>query len=393
MNGLRDRGIAIVGYAGTKLARRSGKTVLQLAGEVLQTLLERTGIERERIDGLATTMAWSEAGNAFYSSSLAEGLGLSLTWSQVTDIGGASPVGNVARAAAAIDAGLCEMVLCLGADAVTTQDFGRQTWYRTEFLEPAGYSGPLVEFALLSSAYAARHGSPDDALAKLAVAQRNGALLNDHACDVLRKPLTEEGYLGSRVVSHPLRILDCVMRCDGANAVLVTSTKLARSLGLKKMVHPIAYRERVNFDPQQREDDITLSGFSEVGPRVLADAGMTPADVRMFHPYDDFLIVVPMKLEHIGFCPPGEGAQFILDHDIACTGDFPINTGGGQISAGQPGLAGGGVNLVEAVQQLFGEAGARQVPNAANALVTGMGGVQYARNWANSCALVLEPGR
>ena len=156
MNGLRDRGIAIVGYADTKLARRSGKTVLQLAGEVLQTLLERTGIERERIDGLATTMAWSEAGNAFYTSSLAEGLGLSLTWSQVTDIGGASPVGNVARAAAAIDAGLCEMVLCLGADAVTTQDFGRQTWYRTEYLEPAGYSGPLVEFALLSSAYAGR---------------------------------------------------------------------------------------------------------------------------------------------------------------------------------------------------------------------------------------------
>ncbi|HEX4328606.1 MAG TPA: thiolase family protein [Burkholderiales bacterium] len=392
MNWLRQRDIAIIGYAETKLTRRSGRSVLELAGEVLRSLTERTGIEAERIDGLATTQAWSEAGNPFYTSSLAEGLGLSLTWSQVTDIGGASPVGNVARAAAAIRAGMCEMVLCLNADAVSTQDFGRQTWYRTEFLEPAGFSGPLVEFAMLTNAYAHRYGSPDAALAKLAVTQRQGALNNELACEVLRRPLSEQDYLDSKFVSRPLRLLDCVMRCDGANGVLVTSTRLARELGAKKMVHPIAYRERVNFDARQTVEDITLSGFSEVGPKVLADAGMRARDVRMFHPYDDFLIVMPMKLEHIGFCGPGEGAHFILEHDIGPTGDLPINTGGGQISAGQPGLAGGGVNLVEAVRQLFGEAGSRQVPDARNALVTGMGGVQYVRNWANSCAMILEPG-
>jgi len=357
---------------------------------VLADLLAKTGIERERIDGFATTMSWSEAGNAFWSSSLAEGLGLSLTWSQVTDLGGASPVGNVGRAAAAIHAGLCDMVLCLGVDAVTTRDNGRQTWYRTEFLEPAGYSGPLVEFAMLSSAYADRYGLPEAALAKLALTQRNGALLNPHACDSLRKPITADDYLKSRVVSHPLRMLDCCMRCDGANAVLVTSTATAHRLGVKKRVHPIAYRERVNFDPQQKADEIWLSGFSEIGPAALADAGLRQSDIRMLHPYDDFLIATVFKLEQLGFCPPGAGGSFILEHDIGPNGDLPINTGGGQISAGQPGLAGGGVNLVEAVQQMFGEAGARQVPNPVNAMVTGMGGIQYARNWANSCVLILE---
>lgn len=392
MDWLRSKDIAIIGYAETKLTRRGGLSALELAGKVLRDLTQRTGIEAERIDGLATCLAWSEEGNPFYTSSLAEGLGLSLTWSQVTDIGGASPVGNVARAAAAIHAGLCEMVLCLNVDAVSTQDLGRQTWYRTEFLEPAGFSGPLVEFAMLTGAYAQRYGNPDAALAKLAVTQRKGALANELACEVLRKPLTEADYLASKYVSRPLRLLDCVMRCDGGNGVLVTSTKIARELGAKKYVHPIAYRERVNYDPRQAQDDITLSGFCEVGPRVLRDAGMQASDVRMFHPYDDFLIVVPMKLEHIGFCGPGEGAQFILDHDIGPKGDLPINTGGGQISAGQPGLAGGGVNLMEAVRQLFSEAGSRQVPDARNALVTGMGGVQYVRNWANSCAMVLEPG-
>src|SRR6185369_17795845 len=126
MNSLRERGISIIGHASTKLVRRGGRTVAELAAEVLQALVQRTGVERERIDGLATTMAWSEAGNPFWSGSLAEDLGLGLTWSQATDLGGASPVANIARAAAAIQAGMCEMVFCLGVDAVTTQDFGRQ---------------------------------------------------------------------------------------------------------------------------------------------------------------------------------------------------------------------------------------------------------------------------
>jgi acetyl-CoA acetyltransferase len=392
MNSLAERGISIVGYASTRLERKSGKTVSELAGEVMQQLLRRTGVERERIDGFATTLSWSEAGNPFWSSSLAEGLGLSLRWAQSTDLGGASPVASVARAAAAILTGQCEMVFCLGVDAVSTQDHGRQTWYRTEFLEPAGYSGPLVEFALLSSAYAARHGYPEEALAKLAVAQRNGALLNDNACEVLRKPLTAEQYLKSKVVAHPLRVLDCVMRCDGANGVLVTSTKLARELGLAKRVHPIAYGERVNFDPAQSVQDMTLSGMSAIAPELFRAAGMKPAEIRMFHPYDDFLIIVLLQLEQLGFCAPGAAGRFILEHDIGPGGSLPINTGGGQVSAGQPGLAGGGVNLVEAVQQLFGEAGERQVKGAGNALVTGTGGVQYARNWANNSALILERG-
>jgi acetyl-CoA acetyltransferase len=390
MNSLRDRGIAIIGYAHTRLERRSGKTVVELAGEVLESLVARSGVERSRIDGFATTMAWSEAGNPFWSGSLAESLGLSLGWCQALDLGGASPVATVARAAAAIMTGQCEMVFCLGVDAVSTQDHGRQTWYRTEFLEPAGYSGPLVEFALLGNAYAARYGYPQDALARLAVAQRAGAVLNENACDVLRKPLAEADYLASRVVAEPLRVLDCVMRCDGAMGVLVTSTRLAKALGCTKLVHPIAYGERVNFDARQDVEDITLSGLTDIAPRLFANAALQPADIRSFHPYDDFTIIVLLQLEHLGFCAPGASRRFVLERNLRYDGDFPVNPGGGQLSTGQPGLAGGGVNLVEAVQQLFGEAGARQVRDTTNALVTGTGGVQYARNWANSSALILE---
>ncbi|OSZ74717.1 thiolase family protein [Hydrogenophaga sp. IBVHS1] len=394
MNFLARRDLAIVGYAETKLVRRSGRSALSLAGEAVNALLARTGLQRDQIDGFATTLAMSEGGNPFYSSLMAEGLGLSVTWCQATDIGGASSGGNLIRAGMAIEAGLCEIVLCLAADAVSTQDRSVQSGHRTEFCDPAGYAGPLSAFALLSSVYDHRYGLPHDALARLAVTQRNGALLNDNACEVLRKALTEREYLESKIVSDPLRILDCVMRCDGASAVLVMSTRKARELGFEKLVHPIGYAERINFDPrEQHADDILVSGFTDVGPRAFKAAGMSPKDVHMLHWYDDFLIALILQLEQTGFCGPGEGGAFVLAHDMGHAGDLPLNTGGGQISAGQPGLAGGGVNLVECLRQLFGEAGERQVKRHGNAMLSGIGVIPYARNWGTSSVMLLERGQ
>lgn len=394
MGFLDRRDLAIVGYAETKLVRRSGRSALSLAGEAVNALLARTGIERHRIDGFATTLAMSEGGNPFYSSLMAEGLGLSVTWCQATDIGGASSGGNLIRAGMAIEAGLCEIVLCLAADAVSTQDRSVQSGHRTEFCDPAGYAGPLSAFALLSSVYDHRHGLPHDALARLAVTQRNGALLNQNACEELRKPLTERDYLDSKIVSDPLRILDCVMRCDGASAVLVMSTRKARELGFQSFVHPIAYAERINFDPRETlGDDILTSGFTDVGPRAFKSAGMAPKEVHMLHWYDDFLIALILQLEQTGFCGPGEGGAFVLAHDMGHTGDLPLNTGGGQISAGQPGLAGGGVNLIECLRQLFCEAGERQVKRHGNAMLSGIGVIPYARNWGTSSVMLLERGQ
>ncbi|WP_076999801.1 thiolase family protein [Variovorax sp. KK3] len=390
MKSLADRSIAIVGYAETKLVRRSGRTALSLAGEAVDRLLAQTGIERSRIDGFATTLAMSEGGNPFYSNLLAEGLGLSVTWCQATEIGGASSGGNIARAAAAIQAGLCDIVLCLASDAVSTVDRSVQSGHRTEYCDPAGYAGPLSAFALLSNVYDQRHGLPHDALAKLAVTQREGALLNDNACEVLRKPLTERDYLESKLISDPLRILDCVMRCDGASAVLVMSTRRAREMGFEKLVHPVAYAERINFDPAEASGDMLKTGFTDVAPRAFGTVGWKPSDVKMLHWYDDFLIALILQLEQCGFCGPGEGGAFVMAHDMTWHGELPLNTGGGQISAGQPGLAGGGVNLVECLRQMFGEAGARQVRDAGSAMLSGIGVIQYARTWGTSTVMLLE---
>jgi acetyl-CoA acetyltransferase len=127
-----------------------------------------------------------------------------------------------------------------------------------------------------------------------------------------------------------------------------------------------------------------------VGPKALASAGWKPGDVKMLHWYDDFLIALILQFEQIGFCGAGEGGAFVMSHDLGHSGELPLNTGGGQISAGQPGLTGGGVNLVECLRQMFGEAGARQVRDASNAMLSGIGVIQYARNWGTSSVMLLE---
>jgi acetyl-CoA acetyltransferase len=387
---MRDREIAIVGYSETKIELKSGRSVFDLAGEAMADVLEQTGLDRSVIDGLAMSASFSDAGNPFQGPMMAGYLGLELNWTQTTDMGGGSVTGNVARASAAIRAGLCDTVLVLAADAESTENRGNVGLWRTEWQFPVGTMGPPGYFGLLSTRYREQWGLDDRALAKLAVTQRNHALMNDLACEKLRKPLTAEEYLGSPMISTPIRMLDCVMVCDGANAVLVTSTKRARELGLKKMVHPVGYGERLNFNEGNPLPDITLGGHTVAGPKALAQAGLAPRDIQMFHPYDDFLIAIVMQFEHIGFCKRGQGCQFVMDTDLRYDGTLPLNTGGGQISAGQAGLAGGGHNLVEAVRQLFGDAGARQVRNATNAMVTGIGWIPYARNWAANTVLILE---
>ena len=384
------RDIAIVGFSETRIELRSGRHVYELAGEAFSSLLESTGVGIEEIDGFAASSCFSDVGNPFQTPMLTAYLGLELNWSQLTDLGGSSCVGSVARAAAAIRSGLCETVALVFADAQSSENKQNYGLFRNEWQYPVGTMGPPGYFGMLTNRYVHQHGPVQGALARLAVAQRNHALMNDLACEKLKKPLTTEEYLASPMISDPIRMLDCVMVCDGASALLMTTTARAKAMGAKRIVHPIGYGERLNFDERNQTPDITIGGHSVAGPKALKQAGMSPKDVHMLHPYDDFLIAVLLQLEHMGFCERGKGAAYLMDTDISHTGKLPINTGGGQISAGQAGLAGGGHNLVEAVRQLMGQGGKRQVKNASNALVTGIGWIPYGRNWAASTALVLE---
>lgn len=391
-NFLKDKDIAVIAYAELQNQRRTGKTPTEFAAEVMVQLFEKTGLTQVDVDGVGLNMPTAEAGNTFYSNMVVDALGLQPRWLNLCDLGGCSPLGNLARAAAALKAGMCEVVMCLNSDSTGTTGVGhrRLGGFRAEFMDAAGFQGPPVAFGILSDAYNQKYGLKLEALGTLAAVQRAGAVANENAIETFRKPITVEDYMDSRMITEPIRLLDCVMRCDGGNGLIVTTTERAKAMGVKKMVHPVAYGEISNYDPTNGTPDPVDSGFSVVGPEVLDKGGMTPADIDMFHPYDDFLIAVMLQMEQIGFCARGEGCDYLLNTDMSPGGALPVNTGGGQISAGQPGLAGGGVNLTEALRQLFGEAGDRQVGNATNALVTGIGVIPYFRNWGTSTAMILE---
>lgn len=382
--------VAIVGYAETKINVKTGRSAYDLAGEAFAQLLEATGIPKRAIDGLSCSVAQSEAPNPFYAPYLADALGLTTTWLHLAGCGGASVLSGVAGAMSAIRDGRCSMAVVIGADAPTTVHRGFFGAYQPEFQSPTGIGGPPGMFGLLMSRYEAQHGLDRDALAKIAVTQRAHGLLNENQCPKLRKPMSRDDYFASRYIADPLRVLDCVMLCDGANATLVASVEAAERHGLRKRAKIAGYAESTNHNGAEPLADPTESGFAVAGPKALGEAGLRAADVAMFHPYDDFTIAVMLQLEQLGFCERGKGAQFIHDTDLSYRGTLPLNTGGGQISAGQVGLGSGGTNLVEAVRQLFGEAGERQVQDPRNAVVTGIGVIPYGRNWSISAALVLE---
>ena len=384
----------ISGFSETKFDVATGRSAYDLAGDVLAGLVEATGIDRNEIDGMVACSSTSEASNNFWSPFLADYLGLELDWCQGMDLGGASFTAAVSRAAMAVQAGACNTVLVLAADAPTTENRSDIRAYRTEWQDPVGLMGPPGAFGLLSSRYNAQYGLKHEALAKLAVTQRAHALLNPNACEKLRKPLTEAEYLASRMISDPIRLLDCVMSCDGANGVLVMRRDRAKRSKMPT-VRMTGYGERTHYGMTDPLTDVTTTGHLVAGQRALASSGRRHADISMFQPYDDFLIAIVLQLEQIGFCKPGQGCDYVLNTDMSFRGKLPLNTGGGQISAGQPGLAGGGLNFVEAVRQLSGLGGERQVPAAAiapgkAAMVTGIGSIPYIRNWSTSNVMILE---
>jgi hypothetical protein len=216
---------------------------------------------------------------------------------------------------------------------------------------------------------------------------RRLASLNPQA--IFRTPITLNDYLGSRMLSDPIRLLDCVPIVNGGLAYVVTSAQTARAL-TDRPVYLLGCGEANNYYQGSRTlPDITATGFTVAAPKALRMAGVDHKDIDLFLPYDDYPFIAMMTLEDWGFCGKGEGGRFVDEHDLRFDGDFPLSTDGGQLSGGQPGGAiGGFMPLVEAVTQLRGEAGARQVPGASIGAACGFGGIPYGRPGRSCVSLV-----
>lgn len=232
-----------------------------------------------------------------------------------------------------------------------------------------------------------QYGTKMEHTGKIAVTQREHAVLNSNA--VFKEKITMDDYLNSRMIAEPIRLLDTVMRVNGGSAFIVTKSEEARRRA-DKQVYLLGYGECDNYHYGSKAlSDATSMGVGQASRDALNMAGLKPKDMNFFQPYDDFTIAVLMQIENAGFCEKGKGGKFIEETDLSYRGSLPLNTGGGQISAGQPGLAGGNLNLVEAIRQLRGEGEGRQAKGAKVGMVTGIGAIQYGRNVGYNSVAVL----
>ncbi|SCG41283.1 Acetyl-CoA acetyltransferase [Micromonospora zamorensis] len=366
-------GVAIVGAAECDLGS-TGKSTLTLQTQAVTRALADAGLTLADVDGLATTGV-----SRFSTTQLAEYLGQQPRWVDSTFVGGSAAEMMVARATQAIDAGQASTVVISFASnqrSARSRSLGGIVEEHTpeaQFEAPYAPLYPLSYYAMAAQQYFHRYGGTREKLAEIAVAAREWALLNPAAFRYGAGPLTVDDVLAAPMVSSPLTVADCCLVTDGGGAVVITTLDRARDLR-HPPVRVLGYGERSTNTSMTAVEDLTVAGARESGREAFARAGITPADVDVLEVYDSFTITAALSIEALGFCGPGEVLDFIQGGRIRPGGELALDTSGGGLSYCHPGQY-GVLLLVEAVRQLRGEAGARQVPDARVAVAHGTGGI------------------
>lgn len=363
---------AIVGVGELRPARRTdGATTLGMLAQVARRAIDDAGLPPDAIDGLLVGPQVGETPQ-HVPATVAEYLGLRPTMANVCDLGGASGPGMVWRAAAAIEMGMCEAVLCvLGnhRNAETPRSPNRNPI--REFDVPFGASGANVSYALLMQAHMARYDVPAADYALIAHWARANAQLNPDAI-FHGEPASVEDVLASPMIASPLHLFEIVMPVAGGEAVVIVSAERAKTMAVPA-VHLLGAGEKITHRAVSQAPDLTSGPLKPAMQRAFAQSATTVQDMNLLSLYDCYTIMVATTLEDSGICQPGAFGHFMRDQDFSPDGRYPLNTHGGQLGFGQPDLAGGMTHVVEAVRQLRRSADGRQIDNAELALVTGNG--------------------
>ena len=362
-------GIAIAGVAESDLGQVApGMTPVDLMAQASRRALEECGLEVGDVDGLfASTTQLPMA-----TLNLGEYLGIAPRYSDSTQVGGSSFIAHLQHAQAAISAGMCEVALI--AYGSTQRSVGRSSASVQEISPweaPYRPMLPVTGYALAASRHFYEFGTTREQLAEVAVAARAWAGLNPKAWS--RDPLAVDDVLASPLVCDPLSVRDCCLVTDGGAAAVLTTVERAASLRTAP-VPVLGVGEAHSHRHITGMPDLTTTAAVESGRRAFQAAGLGPQDVDVAQLYDAFTITPVLFLEDLGFCAKGEGGAFVEGGRIAPGGDFPLNTNGGGLSYCHPGMY-GLLLVVEAVRQLRGECGERQVDGCEVALVHGNGGV------------------
>lgn len=361
--------VAIAGVAESDLgAAPPGTRPVDLMVQASLRSLRDAGLTPSDVDGLfaATTQLPMAPLN------LAQDLGIAPRYTDATNVGGSSFMFHVAHARAAIAAGLCEVALIAYGSTQRLVGRGSASVQELDPWEaPFAPLMPLTAYALAASRHMHLHGTTREQLAAVAVSARRWARLNPQAWS--RDPLSVEDVLGARMVADPLTVRDCCLVTDGGGAIVVTSAQRARELR-RPPVLVLGCGEAHSHRHITGMSDLTQTAAVRSGAAAFAGAGLTPSDVDCAQLYDAFTITPLLFLEDLGFCARGESGPLVASGATDPGGALPMNTSGGGLSYCHPGMY-GLLAIVEAVRQLRGECGERQVPGCEVALAHGNGGV------------------
>jgi acetyl-CoA acetyltransferase len=368
---LRDQA-AIVGVGYTEFSKNSGVSTLALALRAIAAAVSDAGLQLSDVDGVATHRVF----DSVQAAVVVQALGIGDCRYYVDQFGGGSASHSiVAQAAMAVSLGVADYVVCWRAINARSEfrmgGTGRPPPDVVEFQyqTPYGYATPPQQFAAMARAYMDRYDVPREAFGRVAITQRANAARSPRA--MMRNPITMDDYLSSRWIAEPLCLFDCCLETDASIAVVVTSAERAANLR-----HPPVLISGAVWGGGQtlfsnHRGDLATTAAVDVAPRLFAMAGAGPGDIDVACIYDAFTPLVLVQLEDYGFCKPGEAGDWWAAGHADKGGSMPINPHGGHLSEGYV----HGINhIAEAVQQLRGDAGERQVPGAEVALSTGQPG-------------------
>jgi acetyl-CoA acetyltransferase len=356
---------AVVGVGLTEFTGLPGMNHMEIMARAVERAIADAGIGKHEIDGIFS----ANFVELLTPLTVAEYFGLNPTYMDGTNTGGSAFVNSLQSAAAALHLGLCNVALiCYGSNSATGP-FLHPPAMRTveDVYKPRN---PITPYALAAARHMHEYGTTREHLAEVAVAARQWAQLNPAA--TLRDSLAIDDVVNARMIVDPLGLYDCCLVSDGGAAMILVKSDRAKDFP-RPPVYMLGVASRTDHNIISAMPDLTVTAAKESAAAAFAMAGVSPADIDVVELYDAFTINTILFLEDMGFCKKGEGGSFVANGNIAPGGSLPVNTNGGGLSCVHPGMYGLFL-MIEAVQQLRGECGERQVAGAKLAACNGNGG-------------------
>ncbi len=361
--------VAVVGVAESDLGRvPDDMTPADLMAQAVARALAECNLRLEDVDGLFATTSQIRMGPL----ALAEYLRIRPRVFDGTNIGGSSFQAHLAHAHLALEAGLCDVaVIAYGSTQRSVSRASASPREVNPWETPYRPILPVSAYALAAARHMHLYGTTREQMAEVAVAARAWALKNPKSWE--KEPLSIDEVLSARMISTPLGLRDCCLVTDGGGAMVLVRAERARDLGVTP-AYVLGHGAALGHQSITGMEELTTTVAAQSGRAAFAMAGATPAQMDATILYDAFTITPILFLEDLGYCAKGEGGAFVEGGALAPGGRLAMNTNGGGLSYCHPGMW-GILGMIEAVRQVQGACGARQVPGAALALSHGNGGV------------------